>query len=738
MEKRELQAILEDMSLEEKVGQLIQLIGRFYREETKDIVTGPEEEIGLPPKYLDLPGSIMNIYGADRLKKLQTECMEKQPHHIPVLFMMDIIHGMKTIFPVPLGQAATFDPELTRMGAEIAAKESAVMGLHVGFSPMSDLVRDPRWGRVVESYGEDPYMISRFVEAHVKGFQGTNMKEPGKMCACIKHFAGYGGAEAGRDYNTVSIDEHSFREYYLKGYQSGITAGAGMVMTSFNTIDGIPATANYHLMRDILRGEMGFDGVLISDFAAIKETIAHGYSENEKDAAEKCLRAGVDIDMMTSVYAKHAGELIEKGVLQQSILDESVMRILELKNKLGLFENPYKDADAEKEKKFLLCQTHREAARKAAANSLVLLKNEGILPLSLNQKNAFIGPYVNEKHLLSTWAFTGDVNDCVSIREAAEEVFDKRKTNYMEGCPMLDPKYSEKQLRRKINRESYSRRMIEEMIEQACIRATMADTVIMPLGEYYLLSGEATSRGILELPEVQLELLEAVARVNPNIVVLIFSGRPLDLRRVDKLAKAVLEVWLPGTEGGHAIIDVLTGKINPSGKLPVSFPYCVGQIPVYYNHLSTGRKDFSECGDHFRSRYIDIPNEPLYPFGYGLSYTKFEISPVELNNTKLSVGENITASVIVKNVGEYAGAETLQLYIQDVTASVTRPVKELKGFRKIYLEKGESRKVSFEVNEEMLRFVRADGTIGSEPGLFRIWIGNSSEVDAYKEFYLLQ
>ena len=301
--KRELQAILEDMSLEEKVGQLIQLIGRFYREETKDIVTGPEEEIGLPPKYLDLPGSIMNIYGADRLKKLQTECMEKQPHHIPVLFMMDIIHGMKTIFPVPLGQAATFDPELTRMGAEIAAKESAVMGLHVGFSPMSDLVRDPRWGRVVESYGEDPYMISRFVEAHVKGFQGTNMKEPGKMCACIKHFAGYGGATAGRDYNTVELSEHTFREFYLRSYEAGVKAGAAMVMTSFNTVNGIPATGNRWLMRRILREEMGFDGVLISDYAAILETVAHGASSDKKDAAHKALLAGVDIDMMTGCYA---------------------------------------------------------------------------------------------------------------------------------------------------------------------------------------------------------------------------------------------------------------------------------------------------------------------------------------------------------------------------------------------------------------------------------------------------
>ena len=736
MEKQKLQALLEDMSLEEKVGQLVQLIGRFYKEEIKDIVTGPAEELGLPEQYMDLVGSIMSIYGADRLKKLQDERMEKQPHHIPVLFMMDIIHGMKTIFPAPLGQAATFEPELTRQGAEVAAKEASAMGMHVGFSPMSDLVRDPRWGRVVESYGEDPYMLSRFVEAHVKGFQGDDLKEPGRMCACIKHFAGYGGAEAGRDYNTVSVDERSFREYYLKGYQAGIDAGAGMVMTSFNTVNGIPATANYHLMRNILRDEMGFDGPLISDYAAIKETIVHGYSADERDAAKKCMEAGVDIDMMTSVYAKYVGELIESGELEASVLDEAVMRILELKNKMGLFENPYKDADVRKEKELSVCPAHREKARKAVAHSLVLLKNEGVLPVSPDKKVAFIGPYTNEKHLLSTWAFTGDIKECVTVQEAAEEVFGKEKTTYLEGCPMLNPQYSEKQLRRKIEREAYSREMIENMKEEACKKAAEADVVILSLGEYYLLSGEATSRAMLDLPEVQLELLEAVAKVNPNVAVLVFSGRPLDLRKVSKLAGAILEVWLPGTEGGHGIVDVLTGKVNPSGKLPMSFPYCVGQIPVYYNHLSTGRTDYPDCEDHFRSRYIDIPNEPLYPFGYGLSYTKFDISLVQLDKTELSEGETITASVTLKNIGEYGGDETLQLYIQDVTASVARPVKELKGFRKIYLEKGESQEVSFEIKEEMLRFIRADGSTGSEPGLFRVWIGDSSDVDAYKEFWL--
>ena len=386
MEKQQLEALLKEMSLEEKVGQLFQIIGYYYVEEGKKFITGPDSGLKLSDENGALTGSVLGLQGAELSKKIQKEYMEHQPHQIPLLFMMDVIHGMKTIFPAPLAQAATFEPELTKEGSEIAAKEATAAGLHVAFSPMADLVRDPRWGRVVESFGEDPYLSSCFVKAQVEGFQGSDMKAPGKICACVKHFAGYGGAEAGRDYNTVSMDSHTFQEFYLKGYQAGIDAGAGMVMTSFNTIDGIPASTNRHLMRDILRGELGFDGVLISDFAAIKETIAHGYSENGEKAAENALRAGVDIDMMTTTYLDHVADLIQKGVLKEELLDESVMRILELKNRLGLFENPYKDADEEKEKELFLCQEHRKTARKAAERSFVLLKNDGILPVDTEKK----------------------------------------------------------------------------------------------------------------------------------------------------------------------------------------------------------------------------------------------------------------------------------------------------------------------------------------------------------------
>lgn len=736
MEKRELEALLKEMSLEEKVGQLLQVLGYYYIEEAKKIVTGPEFGLKLSDEMIEQAGSAMSVRGAKVVKKIQKEYMEKHPHHIPLLFMMDVIHGMKTIFPAPLAQAATFDPELTREGSEIAAREAAATGLQVAFSPMADLVRDPRWGRVVESFGEDPYLSACFVKAQVEGLQGFDMKEEGRVCACIKHFAGYGGAEAGRDYNTVNLDTHTFKEFYLKGYQAGIDAGAGMVMTSFNTIDGIPATANHHLMRDILRGEMGFDGVLISDYAAIKETIAHGYSENEEKAAENSLRAGVDIDMMTATYANHVAGLVQKGVLEETLLDESVMRILELKNKLGLFENPYKDADAEKEKELLLCPAHRAAARKAASRSFVLLKNEEVLPVDTRQKIAFIGPYTDRKQMLSSWAITGDANDSVTIKEAAEEVFDADRTVYLPGCPVLTPGFGAAQLRLKTE-EELPEETIREMKEEALKAAKDADLVIMPLGEHYMESGEATSKANIEIPEIQLELLEEVVRVNPNVVVVLFNGRPLDLRKVSRLAKAILEVWLPGTEGGHAIVDVLTGKVNPSGKLPMSFPYSVGQVPVYYNAYSTGRGDFEGCTDHFRSRYLDIPNEPLYSFGYGLSYTKFELSAPELTASTLTKDGSLEASVTLTNKGTCVGTETLQLYIQDVFGSVVRPVKELKGFRKVTLEPGESRKETFRIDEPMLRFLRADGTVGSELGAFRVWIGSDSRVKEFKEFELV-
>lgn len=740
MKQKQILALLQDMSLTEKIGQMVQMVGMLYDAKEQGIITGPMmADMKVTEEDLKMAGSSLLLYGGEKLARIQKSYMENQPHHIPQMFMYDVIHGMKTIFPVPLAQGASFDPVLARDCASVAAKEAAAGGIHVAFSPMVDLVRDPRWGRVMESTGEDPYLNGLFAEAMVQGLQGDDMSREGKVCACVKHFAGYGGATGGRDYNTVEVSENSFRNEYLPAYEKGIKAGAGMVMTSFNTVNGVPATINQWLMKKVLREEMGFDGVLISDFAAIYETIAHGCSEDAKDAAHKAALAGVDIDMMTECYRSELVRLVEDGTIPEALIDESVLRILTLKNKLGLFEDPYKGMGAEKEAQMQLTEAHRALARKAAAQTFVLLKNEGgLLPLSTEKKIAFIGPYTDSKCLISTWAISGDVKDCVTIREAAEEVFDSTKTTYVQGSAFMPQGYVFEGFDQAGNvlPVEYTEAERTQMLQEAIEAAKQAEIVVMPIGEYYLQSGEATSRGDIRIPEPQLVLLREVAKVNANIVVVLFNGRPLDLREVEENAKAVLEVWLPGTEGGHAIVDALTGKVNPSGKLPMSFPYCVGQIPIYYNHLATGRPNDPQKKERYLSKYLDIPNEPLYPFGYGLSYTGFTISDVILSSDRLTENGEITASVCIQNTGVREGSDVLQLYIRDVTASVARPVKELKGIEKVSLKPGEKKEISFRITEEMLRFVRADGSYGSEPGKFRVWISDSSDSGVYQEFIL--
>ena len=740
MKQEQILALLQDMSLTEKIGQMVQMVGMLYDAKEQGIITGPMmADMKVTEEDLKMAGSSLLLYGGEKLARIQKSYMENQPHHIPQMFMYDVIHGMKTIFPVPLAQGASFDPALSKECASVSAKEAAAGGIHVAFSPMVDLVRDPRWGRVMESTGEDPYLNGVFAEAMVQGLQGDDMSREGKVCACVKHFAGYGGAIGGRDYNTVEVSENTLRNEYLPAYEKGIKAGAGMVMTSFNTINGVPATINQWLMKKVLREEMGFNGVLISDFAAIYETIAHGCSEDAKDAAHKAALAGVDIDMMTECYRSELIRLVEDGTVPEALIDESVLRILTLKNKLGLFEDPYKGMGAEKEAQMQLTADHRALARKTAAQTFVLLKNEGgLLPLSTEKKIAFIGPYTDSRCLISTWAISGEVKDCVTIREAAEEVFDSTRTSYVQGSAFMPQGYVFEGFDQAGNvlPVEYTEAERAQMLQEAVEAAKQAEIVVMPIGEYYLQSGEATSQGDIRIPEPQLVLLREVAKVNANIVVVLFNGRPLDLREVKENAKAVLDVWLPGTEGGHAIVDVLTGKVNPSGKLPMSFPYCVGQIPVYYNHLATGRPNDPQKKERYLSKYLDIPNEPLYPFGYGLSYTGFTISDVTLSSDRLTKDGEIKASVWIQNTGEREGSDVLQLYIRDVTASVARPVKELKGFEKVSLKPGEKKEISFRITEEMLRFVRADGSYGSEPGKFRVWISDSSDSGTYQEFIL--
>lgn len=735
MTEQKLKELLADMTLEEKVNQMSQVVGAFFNKDMDITAMGPMADKGFTPENVALSGSILGSMGAETLKKIQKDFVEQHPHHIPMLFMLDIINGFKTIFPIPLGQGATFEPELSEKCAAVAAKEAAVSGLHVTFAPMTDLVRDARWGRVMESTGEDPYLNGLFCAGMVRGFQGDDLKEPYKIASCVKHFAGYGAPTAGRDYNTVELSEHTFRDFYLPSYKAGIDAGAAMVMTSFNTVNGVPATGNKKLMRGILRDEMGFDGVLISDWAAIEEIIYHGYCADREEAAVRSAEAGVDIDMMTGIYCENLCRLVREGKISEDLINESCMRILELKNKLGLFENPYKDADAEKEKAYNLCPEHRALAKKAAEESFVLLKNDGVLPLDTSKKIAFVGPYTNNREIKSSWSFTGDSKDCVTIQEAAEKVFDASRTTYAEGCPVIGNDveligFTE------TTPKKYSEEELAAMEQSALQVAKEADLVVMPMGEHYLQSGEATSRAMIDVPEIQMELFHKVLAVNPNVVVVLFNGRPLDLREISAKAKAILEVWFPGTEGGSAVVDVLTGKKNPSGKLPMSFPYCVGQAPVSYNEYSTGRPNLPGMKERFRSKYLDIPNAPLYPFGYGLSYTTFAVSDVVLDQNEMDKNGRIAAKVTVKNTGDAAGCEVVQLYIRDDYSDVVRPVKELKGFRKVELAPGEEQEVTFYITEEDLRYYRLDGTFGSEPGTFTVMIGNSSTTENSAVFTL--
>ena len=739
MTDQELHLLLEDMSLQEKIDQLLQLTADFYGKTDRDVVTGPASELGISMEDIDLAGSVLNGTGAKALMQIQDAYINRHPHHIPLLFMMDVIHGYRTIFPAPIAQGASFDPEMSQKAASIAAREASAAGIHVVFSPMVDLVRDPRWGRVMESTGEDPYLNSRFCEAQIHGFQGDDMKEDGKVCGCIKHFAGYGGAEAGREYNTVQVSEHTFREYYLPSYEAGIKAGAGMVMTSFNTVNDIPATINQKLMRQMLREEMGFDGVLISDYAAILETVAHGASSDKKDAAYKALLAGVDIDMMTGCYAGELAKLVKEGTIPESLIDESVLRILQLKNQLGLFEHPHKDADPEKEARYILCPEHRALAREAAAASCVLLKNDKVLPIRPSQKVAFIGPYIDNYEICSSWAVTGHPEDSVTIRQAAKELLPDSDLTFCHGTSLLPRDHVFAGFAEPNRAEEFYADVFadpEKALADAVAAAKAADVVILCLGEHYLQTGEATSRTELSLPENQMELFCAVRAANPNVAVVLFNGRPLLLDELSRDAAAILEAWFPGTEGGHAILDLLTGTKNPSGKLPMTFPRNMGQIPIYYNHFSTGRPLTGTDPQRFVSKYTDAPNTPLFPFGYGLSYTEFSYSDVSLSSDSLTSEDSITASVQLKNTGACTGTEVVQLYIQDVAASTVRPVRELKGFTRITLTPGETQTVSFRISEAELAFHRADGSYGTEPGAFRVWIGGSSATENGANFTL--
>ncbi len=611
----------------------------------------------------------------------------------------------------------------------------------MNFSPMVDLVRDPRWGRVMESVGgEDPYLGEIFAKTMIEAYQGEDISKLGNAAACVKHFAAYGAAEAGRDYNTVDMSEREFRQYYLPAYQSAIKNGAEMIMTSFNTINGIPASVNQWLLRDLLRKELGFKGIVISDYSAIEETIAHGVSKDKKEAAYKAIMAGVDIDMMSNVYSNHLKDLIEEGKVPEAVLDESVLRVLTLKNKLGLFENPYGNTNEEREKKILKSKEHLQKARELTAETFVLLKNEKkVLPLKKDSKIALIGPYADNIAILGSWSMFSDKAKIPTLKETFEKMVGDENVLYAKGSHILE----EKDLNHILLEDGVppihtedEKEKEKQMLKEAVEIAKKADVIVLAIGEHYRQSGEACSRANIEISQIQQNLLEELGQLNKKMVTILFNGRPLVLNHVAEKTDALLEVWFPGTEGANAITDIVFGEVNPSGKLTMSFPQATGQCPIYYNHYNTGRphnKDF-----RYVSRYQDIPTESYYPFGYGLSYSNFEYYDLRISSKKMKKDSLITLTVKVKNNSNIPGKEVIQLYLQDLVASVVRPTKELKGFKKVCFKPFEEKEISFEIIPEMLRFWNEKMEYKAQIGEFKVFVGPNSRDTKEEVFEYLE
>ncbi len=719
MNNPDLLKLLGSMSLKEKVMQLVQLPGGVYSRDAA--VTGVETDDISSDERL-LAGSTLGIWGAEKLRRIQADYMDRHPHHIPLLFMLDVIHGHKTMFPCPLATGATFNPDLARDTAAAAAAEAASDGIHVTFSPMADLVRDARWGRVMESTGEDKLLNSRMAAAFVEGYQGNTLLDRKHLASCVKHYAAYGAPEAGRDYQNTELSEHTLREQYLPAYKAALDAGARLVMSSFNSWNGIPVTGSTFLLRDVLRHEMGFDGIVISDWGAVGELVAHGYAENREEAAYLAFMAGVDIDMCSGCYSQHLENLVLSGRIPEEKLDKSVMRVLKLKNELGLFDNPLAASED------TVHPQYTSLARTAVQQSLVLLENQDqVLPLK-GKKIAVIGPYAFSRDLHSAWSVSGNAGDTQTLQEASADFFEGTDTQirFAQGCSMLD---NDTELNTTLyTEEDWGEKNVSLMAE-AMDLAAWADTVILCLGEDFRQTGECASRTTLRIPDIQMHLLRSLENGGFRPITLVFCGRPLELAEIRDMSSALLICWRPGTAGAAGIWDVLTGRVSPSGKLPMSFPVCTGQEPLHYDAYSTGRPKPVNGPGRFTSRYLDCPNDPLYPFGYGLSYTTFSCSPVSLSDTVLHPAGSIRASAYLTNTGNTAGTETVMLFIRDLVGSRVRPVQELMDFRRVTLMPGEKVLVEFTITESMLRFWTAENRFASESGRFHVWIGTGSPAE---------
>lgn len=716
-------ALLAKMTLEEKIGQL-NLVTPGGGILTGAVVSqGVEENI-----RKGLVGGLFGIYGPEKVRKAQDLAIKNTRLHIPLIFGLDVIHGHKTIFPIPLGMSASWNLDMIENSAHIAATEASADGLEWAFSPMVDIARDARWGRISEGSGEDPYLGSLIAKAMVHGYQGKDLSANNNIMACVKHFALYGGAEAGREYNTVDMSRIKMYEYYLPPYKAAIDAGAGSVMSSFNEIDGVPATGNKWLLTDLLRKQWGFKGFVVSDYTSLNEMINHGMGDLQTVSA-LALKAGLDMDMVGEGFLSTLKKSLQQGKVTLAEIDQACLRILEAKYKLGLFGNPYKYIDEARPAKEILTADNRKASREMAEHSCVLLKNNNqLLPLQKSGTIALVGPLANnQRNMLGTWVVAGDWTKSITVMDGLKNVTGGSvNILYAKGANISDDTMLVKNANVFGTEIDTDKNAPEELINEAVATANKADVVVAVMGEAADMSGESSSRSDISLPESQKNLLKALVKTGKPIVLVLINGRPLTLPWENDNMNAILEAWAPGTEAGNAIADVLFGNYNPSGKITATFPRSVGQVPIYYNHKNTGRPYDGKGPGKFKSYYMDISNDPLYPFGYGLSYTHFDYSDVMLSKNNLKGDETLTATVTITNTGKYAGEETVQLYISDPVASVTRAVKDLKGFTKVFLQPGEKKEVRFAVTPQQLKFYNSDLKYDWEPGEFIIQIGTSS------------
>ena len=700
---QKIESLVARMTLEEKLGQLNQL--------SVDNQPTPEQ-LALVRK--GLVGSFLNLTGAAATREAQHIAVTESRLHIPLIFGQDVIHGYRTIFPIPLGESASWDPDAVEAAARVAAREAAAAGVHWTFAPMVDIARDPRWGRIAEGSGEDPYLGSALAAARVRGFQGTDPRAPDAVLATVKHFAAYGGAEAGRDYNTVDLSERTLREVYLPPYRAALDAGAATVMTSFNEIGGIPSTASPWLMTTLLRREWGFRGFVVSDYTAVAELRNHGVAGSRAEAGKLSLEAGVDMDMVSRIYVDELPALVRAGRIPEAVVNEAVRRVLRGKAALGLFDDPYHGASPERERSVLLAPEHRQLARRVAEESIVLLKNDGqLLPLGSRVRTvAVIGPLADDKvAALGSWPGRGDPRDAVTPLEGIKQRAGGVNVLYAKGCGITDTTAAG--------------------FADAVAAAKQGDVAVLLLGEAGDMSGEAASRANIDLPGVQPRLLEAIYATGTPIVLVLMNGRPLTIPWAAEHVPAIVESWFLGVETGPALAAVLFGDVSPSGKLPATFPRAVGQIPLYYNHKNTGRPTGPE---KYTSKYTDLPVTPLFPFGHGLSYTTFGYSDLRLSTPRIAPAGTLRASVTVTNSGSREGAEVVQLYVHDEVASVTRPVRALAGFRRVSLKPGEARTVDFQLTPKELGLYNKDMKFVVEPGKFRVFVGGSSVGGLEAEF----